>query len=48
MKLKKVLALVLAMVMTIALVACGNKNDPAPTNPPAPPTTPPPEENRPP
>ena len=25
MKLKKVLALVLAMVMTIALVACGNK-----------------------
>ena len=31
MKLKKVLALVLAMVMTIALVACGNKNDPAPS-----------------
>ena len=27
MKLKKVLALVLAMVMTIALVACGNKNE---------------------
>ena len=33
MKLKKVLALVLAMVMTIALVACGNKNDPAPSTP---------------
>ena len=34
MKLKKVLALLLAMVMTIALVACGgNQNDPAPSNP---------------
>ena len=33
MKMKKALALLLAMVMTIALVACGSQNDPAPSNP---------------
>ena len=43
MKLKKVLALLLAMVMTIALVACGgdNQKEPAPSTPdPAPSTAP--------
>ena len=46
MKIKKILALLLAMVMTMALVACGgNQQDPAPSNPdPAPAATP--EDNK--
>ena len=47
MKIKKLLALLLAMVMTMALVACGgNQNDPAPSNPDPAPSTEPAEDNK--